>query len=121
MCLCASGILGTRLRVRGPPGMGGGTRSRLEVAPRLVHRADGGLRLLRLCKYAARGITFLKKIGNRWSPNGTFCVTQWLPESARFNLLAGKTEKAMATLAHIAKENGKPVPRGKLIAHKRVR
>uniref|UniRef100_A0A8C9YNA6 SV2 related protein b n=1 Tax=Sander lucioperca TaxID=283035 RepID=A0A8C9YNA6_SANLU len=49
---------------------------------------------------------------------GTFCVTQWLPESIHFNMLVGKTEKAMATLTRIAKENGKAMPQGKLTANK---
>lgn len=84
MCLCASGILGTRLRVRGPPGMGGGTRSRLEVAPRLVHRADGGLRLLRLCKYAARGITFLKKNRQQMEPQRNFLRYTVAPRKCSF-------------------------------------
>ncbi|XP_054469051.1 LOW QUALITY PROTEIN: synaptic vesicle 2-related protein-like [Anoplopoma fimbria] len=48
------------------------------------------------------------------------CFCFWLPESAHFNVLAGKTEKAMATLARIAKENGKALPQGKLIAHKQI-
>ncbi|XP_070787155.1 synaptic vesicle 2-related protein-like, partial [Enoplosus armatus] len=45
------------------------------------------------------------------------CFCFWLPESPRFDLLRGKTEKAMATLARIAKENGKTMPQGKIIAY----
>ncbi|KAF7667544.1 hypothetical protein LDENG_00057870 [Lucifuga dentata] len=41
----------------------------------------------------------------------------WLPESARFDVLRGKREKAMATLRRIAKENGKAMPQGRLIAN----
>ena len=48
-------------------------------------------------------------------------VLQWLPESVRYNVLMGKSEKAMATLARIAKDNGKPMPQGKLICYKQVR
>lgn len=39
----------------------------------------------------------------------------WLPESARYDITRGNTEKALATLARIAKENGKPMPLGKLV------
>ncbi|XP_074642627.1 synaptic vesicle 2-related protein-like isoform X2 [Tubulanus polymorphus] len=42
-----------------------------------------------------------------------FCV--WLPESARFDIARGHPEKALATLERIAKENGKPMPQGRLI------
>ncbi|XP_044029764.1 synaptic vesicle 2-related protein [Siniperca chuatsi] len=45
------------------------------------------------------------------------CVCFWLPESPRFDVLAGKPEKAVATLTRIAKENGKAMPEGKIIAH----
>ncbi|XP_070706529.1 synaptic vesicle 2-related protein-like isoform X2 [Pempheris klunzingeri] len=46
------------------------------------------------------------------------CLCFWLPESPRFDVLSGKREKAMATLARIAKDNGKAMPQGKLIAYK---
>ncbi|XP_068191151.1 synaptic vesicle 2-related protein-like [Antennarius striatus] len=46
------------------------------------------------------------------------CFTFWLPESPRYDLLTGNTEKAMATLQRIARENGKTMPQGKVIAHK---
>ncbi|KAG8455704.1 hypothetical protein GDO86_001771 [Hymenochirus boettgeri] len=39
----------------------------------------------------------------------------WLPESARYEVLSGNKEKAMATLKRIAAENGAPMPLGKLI------
>ncbi|MGH0184603.1 UNVERIFIED_CONTAM: hypothetical protein FKN15_014938 [Acipenser sinensis] len=38
----------------------------------------------------------------------------WLPESARYDVLTGNQEKALATLKRIAKENGVPMPLGKL-------
>uniref|UniRef100_A0A8C2ZZ79 SV2 related protein b n=1 Tax=Cyclopterus lumpus TaxID=8103 RepID=A0A8C2ZZ79_CYCLU len=47
-------------------------------------------------------------------------VLQWLPESPRFHVLTGKTDKAMATFARIAKENGKAMPQGKLVIYKQV-
>ena len=40
---------------------------------------------------------------------------QWLPESARFDMTRGNRERALATLERIAKDNGKPMPLGKLI------
>lgn len=51
-----------------------------------------------------------------------FCAThtKWLPESPRFNILMGQTEKAMTTIANIAKENNKPMPRGRLRFFKQV-
>ncbi|KAM8742834.1 synaptic vesicle 2-related protein [Acanthopagrus schlegelii] len=47
------------------------------------------------------------------------CFCFWLPESPRFDRLMGKTEKAMATLTRIAKENGKELPKGKMAACKK--
>lgn len=46
---------------------------------------------------------------------------QWLPESARYDVLTGNQEKALATLKRIATENGAPMPLGKLIADRQVR
>lgn len=40
----------------------------------------------------------------------------WLPESARYDVLTGNQEKALATLKRIATENGASMPLGKLIA-----
>lgn len=45
---------------------------------------------------------------------------QWLPESARYDVLTGNQEKALATLKRIATENGAPMPLGKLIAARQV-
>ncbi|XP_077456442.1 synaptic vesicle 2-related protein [Stigmatopora argus] len=42
----------------------------------------------------------------------------WLPESARYDVLTGNQDKALATLKRIALENGVPMPLGKLIAAK---
>ncbi|XP_013392843.1 synaptic vesicle 2-related protein isoform X2 [Lingula anatina] len=41
------------------------------------------------------------------------CV--WLPESARFDMARGRSDKALATLQRIAKDNNKPMPLGKLV------
>ncbi|XP_064618539.1 synaptic vesicle 2-related protein-like isoform X2 [Lineus longissimus] len=45
------------------------------------------------------------------------CVVliEWLPESARYDMTRGNTEKAYATLQRIAKENNKPMPTGRLV------
>lgn len=50
------------------------------------------------------------------------CVThtKWLPESPRFNILMGQREKAMTTIANIAKENNKPMPQGRISIFKQV-
>ncbi|KAM9823124.1 synaptic vesicle 2-related protein isoform 2-T2 [Syngnathus typhle] len=45
-------------------------------------------------------------------------LIEWLPESARYDVLTGNQEKALATLKRIAMENGVPMPLGKLIAAK---
>jgi hypothetical protein len=42
-------------------------------------------------------------------------VLQWLPESPRFDIARGMPDRAMATLERIARDNGKPVPLGKLV------
>ncbi|XP_046340133.2 synaptic vesicle 2-related protein-like [Haliotis rufescens] len=39
----------------------------------------------------------------------------WLPESARYDVTRGQTEKAFATIQRIAKDNGKPMPLGRLL------
>lgn len=51
-----------------------------------------------------------------------FCATQtkWLPESPRFNILMGQREKAMTTIANIAKENNRPMPQGRISIFKQV-
>lgn len=48
------------------------------------------------------------------------CCCQWLPESARYDVLTGNQDKALATLKRIATENGVPMPLGKLVAARQV-
>lgn len=43
---------------------------------------------------------------------------KWLPESARYNVLTGNTDKALSTLKDIAQQNGTEVPTGHLISSK---
>ena len=40
---------------------------------------------------------------------------QWLPESARYDVARGHMDSALETLQRIAKDNGKPMPLGKLV------
>lgn len=54
-------------------------------------------------------------------PNLSLLSPQWLPESARYDVLSGNQEKAIATLKRIATENGAPMPLGKLIISRQVR
>lgn len=53
-------------------------------------------------------------------PNLLHLSPQWLPESARYDVLSGNQEKAIATLKRIATENGAPMPLGKLIISRQV-
>ncbi len=46
---------------------------------------------------------------------------QWLPESARYDVLTGNQEKALNTLKRIATENNVPMPLGKLIVARQVK
>ncbi|XP_077944622.1 synaptic vesicle 2-related protein [Gasterosteus aculeatus] len=128
-------VYGWLLVLRGLVGFGlGGAPQSVTLHSEFLPEKSGGICIPLVAVFWALGSVFaallawvaVPALGWRWllalstAPMAVFvCFGFWLPESARFNLLAGKTEKAMATLAHIAKENGKPVPRGKLIAHKR--
>ncbi|XP_058791612.1 synaptic vesicle 2-related protein isoform X2 [Phymastichus coffea] len=44
-----------------------------------------------------------------------FIITPWLPESASYDMMMGRTDKALTTLERIARENGKPMPSGRLV------
>lgn len=52
--------------------------------------------------------------------NNILCK-QWLPESARYDVLTGNQEKALSTLKRIAAENKVPMPLGKLIVARQVK
>lgn len=47
--------------------------------------------------------------------------SQWLPESARYDVLTGNSRKALTTLHRIAEDNGTVLPKGRLIADRQVR
>lgn len=53
-------------------------------------------------------------------PRVALLSLQWLPESARYDVLSGNQEKAIATLKRIATENGAPMPLGKLVISRQV-
>ncbi|XP_046418645.1 synaptic vesicle 2-related protein [Neodiprion fabricii] len=42
-------------------------------------------------------------------------ITPWLPESAMFDAASGRMDKALSTLERVARENGKPMPLGRLV------
>ena len=42
-------------------------------------------------------------------------ITPWLPESARYHVATGQTEKALNTLEQIAKDNKRPMLLGRLV------
>uniref|UniRef100_A0A8C4PYF3 SV2 related protein n=1 Tax=Eptatretus burgeri TaxID=7764 RepID=A0A8C4PYF3_EPTBU len=45
-----------------------------------------------------------------------FFIAFWLPESTRYDMICGQTEKALATLKQISRFNGVPLPAGTLMA-----
>ena len=45
----------------------------------------------------------------------TLIMFQWLPESARFQIASGQSDKALETLKKVAAENGKPMLLGRLV------
>lgn len=105
----------------------------LEVAAGPVHHTSGNIHCLLLCECIFRfGFdldhpSFSAK-SSKSKPFFSirfflfFCAihTKWLPESPRFNILTGQTEKAMTTIANIAKVNNKPVPQGRISIFKQV-
>ncbi|TNN30940.1 Synaptic vesicle 2-related protein [Liparis tanakae] len=47
-------------------------------------------------------------------------LAHWLPESARYDVLTGNRDAALATLRRVASENGAPMPLGTLVATRQV-
>uniref|UniRef100_A0A8C6TJM1 SV2 related protein b n=1 Tax=Neogobius melanostomus TaxID=47308 RepID=A0A8C6TJM1_9GOBI len=47
-----------------------------------------------------------------------FC--HWLPESPHFDVLSGRLDKALKTLKQMAKDNNKPLPKGRLICRNQI-
>ncbi|XP_068561624.1 synaptic vesicle 2-related protein-like [Cebidichthys violaceus] len=122
------------LVLRGLVGCGlGGAPQSVTLYSEFLPEKSRGICVMLISAFWALGSVFavllalltMPTLGWRWLlglstiPIAIFvCFSFWLPESPRFNVLSRKTEKAMATLARIAKENGKAMPQGKLIAYK---
>lgn len=45
----------------------------------------------------------------------THSAPQWLPESARYHVASGQTDKALATIEQIARDNKRPMLLGRLV------
>ncbi|XP_068430271.1 synaptic vesicle 2-related protein [Clinocottus analis] len=119
------------LFLRGLVGFGlGGSHQSMTLYSEFLPVKARGKRMMLISIFWSLGSIFavlvalvtMPTLGWRWMlglstiPAAIFvCVSPWLPESARFHVLTGRTEKAMATLARIAKENGKVMLKGKLI------
>ncbi|XP_029300467.1 synaptic vesicle 2-related protein [Cottoperca gobio] len=125
-------VYGWLLVLRGLVGFGiGGAPQSVTLYSEFLPVKSRGICIMLIAAFWALGSVFevllalliMPTLGWRWLlglsgiPLAIFlCFCSWLPESTRFNLLAGKTKKAMETLTRIAKENGKALPLGKIIA-----
>lgn len=74
------------------------------------------------CFEVALALAVAPNLGWRWllglsaAPLFVFAViTPWLPESARYHVTSGQTDKALTTLEQIAKDNRKPMLLGRLV------
>lgn len=74
------------------------------------------------CFEVALALVVMPTLGWHWllalstGPLLAFAVVcPWLPESARYHVASGQTEKALQTLEKIAKDNGKPMLLGRLV------
>ncbi|KAF5303605.1 hypothetical protein FQA39_LY09852 [Lamprigera yunnana] len=74
------------------------------------------------CFEVALALVVMPTLGWRWllalstGPLLVFAlVCPWLPESARFHVASGQTEKALDTLEKIAQDNKKPMLLGRLV------
>ncbi|XP_056289283.1 synaptic vesicle 2-related protein isoform X2 [Pseudoliparis swirei] len=129
-------VYGWLLFLRGLVGFGlGGTPQSVTLYSEFLPVKSRGFCVLLIAVFWSLGSVFavllalvtMPTLGWRWLLGFStipiaiaICFLSWLPESARFHVLTGKTDKAMATLARIAKENGKAMPQGKLIVYKQA-
>ncbi|KAF7283998.1 synaptic vesicle 2-related protein [Rhynchophorus ferrugineus] len=74
------------------------------------------------CFEVALALVIMPTLGWQWllalstGPLLAFAlICPWLPESARFHVASGQTDKALETLEKIAKDNGKPMLLGRLV------
>uniref|UniRef100_A0A4W6CQT4 SV2 related protein b n=1 Tax=Lates calcarifer TaxID=8187 RepID=A0A4W6CQT4_LATCA len=127
-------VYGWLLVLRGLVGVGvGGCPQAVTYYSEFLPVKARGMCVMLIAVFWAGGAVFevllallvMPTLGWRWllilstSPVAIFvCFCFWLPESPRFDLLTGRREKAMATLARIAKDNGKVLPQGKISVYK---
>ncbi|CAJ1070556.1 synaptic vesicle 2-related protein [Xyrichtys novacula] len=140
MCMCWTlfyGLLsafapvyGWLLLLRGFVGLGiGGAPQAVTMYSEFLPAKTRGISIMMIAAFWAIGAVFevllalwvMPTLGWRWLlglsiiPMVLFlCLSFWLPESPRFDVLTGKQQKAVATLKRIAKDNGKAMPKGKL-------
>lgn len=143
MCMCWTlyyGLLssfapvyGWLIVLRGFVGLGiGGAPQSVTLYSEFLPVKTRGICIMLISAFWATGAVFevllalwiMPTLGWRWLlglstiPMAIFvCFCFWLPESPRFDILTGNTEKAMATLTRVARDNGKVMPQGKLIAY----
>ncbi|KAF3702052.1 Synaptic vesicle 2-related protein [Channa argus] len=126
-------VYGWLLALRGIVGFGiGGAPQSVTLYSEFLPAKTRGICIMMIAAFWAIGAVFevllalliMPTLGWRWLlglstiPMGIFvCFCFWLPESPRFDVLTGNREKAMETLTRIAKENGKAIPQGRLIAY----
>ncbi|XP_058123878.1 synaptic vesicle 2-related protein [Anopheles ziemanni] len=74
------------------------------------------------CFEVALALAVTPTLGWRWllglsaAPLFIFAIiTPWLPESARYHVTSGQSDKALATLEQIAKDNRRPMLLGRLV------
>uniref|UniRef100_A0A3Q3LTV0 Synaptic vesicle 2-related protein-like n=1 Tax=Mastacembelus armatus TaxID=205130 RepID=A0A3Q3LTV0_9TELE len=124
-------VYGWLLVLRGLVGFGiGGAPQSVTLYSEFLPAKTRGICIMLISAFWAIGAVFevllalwiMPTLGWRWLlglstiPMAIFvCFCFWLPESPRFEVLTGKREKALETLARIAKENGKAMPEGKMI------
>lgn len=129
-----SPVYGWILVLRGLVGFGiGGAPQSVTLYSEFLPVKSRGICIMLIAAFWAIGAVFevllallvMPTLGWRWLlalstiPMFIFvCLCFWLPESPRFDVLTGKREKAMATLSRIAKDNGKALPQGRLVAYK---
>ncbi|XP_061553999.1 LOW QUALITY PROTEIN: synaptic vesicle 2-related protein-like [Phycodurus eques] len=119
------------LVLRGLVGFGiGGAHQSVTLYSELLPCKRRGLAVILIAAFWALGAVFevllalwvMPTLGWRWllglssTPLAIFlCFCLWLPESPRFDLLNGDRGKVMATLERIARDNGKALPRGRMV------
>ncbi|XP_022050281.2 synaptic vesicle 2-related protein [Acanthochromis polyacanthus] len=128
-----SPVYGWLLVLRGLVGFGiGGAPQSVTLYSEFLPAKSRGICIMLIAAFWAIGAVFevllalwvMPTLGWRWLlglstiPMAifvSFCF--WLPESPRFDVLTGRGEKALETLRRVAKENGKTMPQGRLIAY----